>query len=75
MKLEITKIGDQLGIILPDELLTHLKWSAGDQFDVAESSDGSLQLTREDPHHAKVMAIARKAMVDYAETFKALAKS
>ena len=75
MKLTIKPIGDGLGLILPEELLTHLKWSAGDTLSAAVSQDGSLQLTRDDPTFEEGMRIAREAMVEYAETFKALAKS
>ena len=75
MKLEIKPIENGKGVILPDELLAHLKWDAGDTVVVAVSQDGSLQLTRQNPHHDEVMRIARKAVVEYAETFKALAKS
>ena len=75
MNLPIIPFGDGLGLILPDELLAHLKWSAGDTLSVAVSQDGSLRLTRVDPTYAKGMKIAREAMVEHAKTFKALAKS
>lgn len=72
--LQIRKIGNSVGLILPKELLARLKLHVGDQLHVVEHTERSLKLSPYDPKHAKAMEIARKAFRDYADTFKALAK-
>jgi putative addiction module antidote len=72
--LQIRKIGNSVGIILPKELLARLRLQSGDLLHVVEQPERSLKLSPYDPKHAKAMEIARKAFRDYADTFKALAK-
>ena len=74
MKLEIKKIGNSTGIILPKELLMRLGLQQGDQVFVTEGPDRSLALTPYCDDDEETMAIARKAMSDYKNTLKALAK-
>jgi putative addiction module antidote len=72
--LQIRKIGNSVGLILPKELLARLHLAEGDTLYVVEQPERGFQLTPYDPTHARGMEIARKAFKDYAETFKALAK-
>jgi putative addiction module antidote len=72
--LQIRKIGNSTGVILPKELLQRLRLKEGDTLHVVEQSERGLKLTPYDPKHAKAMEIARRAFRDYADTFKALAK-
>ena len=74
MKLEIKKIGNSTGIILPKELLAQLKLTQGDSVFVTYGPDRGLALTPYDSHHEEVMEIARETMKEYQDTFKALAK-
>ena len=74
MKLEIKKIGNSTGIILPKELLALLGLAQGDEVLVTQLPDRSVKLSAYDPHHDKVMEIAREVFREYRETFKALAK-
>lgn len=71
---QIRKIGNSVGVILPKELLARLKLKAGDTLHVVEQTERGLKLSPYDPKHAKAMEIARKAFRTYADTFKALAK-
>jgi putative addiction module antidote len=74
MQLEIKKIGNSTGIILPKELLARLGVEQGDKFVVTSTPDG-LKLTRSrDETFAAGMEIARKAMKTYSNTLKELAK-
>ena len=73
MKLEIKKIGNSTGIILPKELLARLKLTQGDSVFATVGPDG-LTLRATDPVFEKGMKIARKAMKTYRNTLKALAK-
>jgi putative addiction module antidote len=71
---QVKKIGNSTGIILPKELLARLKLQVGDVLHVVEMTERGVKLTPYDPKHAKAMEIARRAFHKYADTFKALAK-
>ncbi len=72
--LQVKKIGNSLGLILPRELLARLKLKEGDSLHVVEQTDRGFKLTPYDPKHAKAMEIARRGFRKYADTFKALAQ-
>jgi putative addiction module antidote len=72
--LQIRKIGNSVGLILPKELLARLKLKEGDTLHIVEQTERGLKLSPYDPKHAKAMEIARRAFRTYADTFKALAK-
>jgi putative addiction module antidote len=72
--LQIRKIGNSVGLILPKELLARLKLKEGDTLHIVEQTERGLKLSPYDPKHAKAMEIARRAFRNYADTFKALAK-
>jgi putative addiction module antidote len=71
---QIRKIGNSLGLILPKELLARLKLTEGDKLHVVEQTERGIKLSPYDPKHDKAMKIARRAFRTYADTFKALAK-
>jgi putative addiction module antidote len=71
---QIRKIGNSTGVILPKELLARLKLKPGDKLHVIEQTERGFKLSPYDPTHAKGMEIARRAFSKYADTFKALAK-
>ena len=73
MKLEIKKIGNSTGIILPKEILARLNMTLGDEVTATVTPEG-LMLRQSDPVFEKGMAIARKAMKTYRNTLKELAK-
>ena len=72
--LQIRKIGNSVGLILPKDLLARLKLKEGDKLYVVEQTERGLKLTPYDPKHEKAMEIARRGFRKYADTFKALAK-
>lgn len=72
--LQIKKIGNSTGLILPKELLARLKLVEGDKLHVVEQTERGLKLTPYDPKHAKAMEIARRSFRRYADTYRALAK-
>jgi putative addiction module antidote len=74
MKLEIKKIGNSTGLILPKELLGRLKLDQGDWLYVIEMPDGGVRLTPYDPTFDKGMKIAEKAMKTYRNALTELAK-
>ena len=74
MKLEIKKIGNSTGVILPKELLARLDLAQGDSVYVTQLAERGIKLVPYDPLHEKAMEISREAMKEYKDTFKALAK-
>jgi putative addiction module antidote len=72
--LQIRKIGNSVGLILPKDLLARLKLKEGDQLYVVEQTERGLKLSPYNPKHAKAMEIARRSFRKYADTYKALAK-
>lgn len=74
MKLEVKKIGNSTGLILPKELLQQLKIEQGQWLYVTEMPDGGVRLTPNNPDFEKVMDIVDDLMVEYRDTLKALAK-
>lgn len=74
MRLELKKIGNSTGLILPKELLARLRLEQGDSVLVTEGPDSSIVLTPHSDDDEETMRIARDAMKKYASVFKALAK-
>lgn len=72
--LQIRRIGNSVGLILPKEMLARLKLQEGDKLYCIEQPERGLKLTPYDPKHAKAMDIARRSFRKYADTYKALAK-
>lgn len=72
--LKIVRIGEEVGVILPPEVLAELKAQLGDEVWVAKEtaedlSAGSVQKARDEE-----MAVARGVMRDYAAALRELAK-
>jgi putative addiction module antidote len=72
--LQIKKIGNSVGLILPKDLLARLKLKEGDKLYVVEQTERGIKLSPYDPKHAEAMDIARRSFRKYADTYKALAK-
>lgn len=73
MKLEIKKIGNSTGLILPKELLARLGLEQGDEVLITESPQG-FSVSKATADLEKGMEIARKAMVTYRAALTELAK-
>ena len=73
MKLEIKKIGNSTGLILPKELLARLNLQQGDEVVVTEAPDG-FNVSKDNSDFEKAMSIVDDIMVEYRETLQALAK-
>ncbi len=74
MKIEIKKIGNSTGVILPKELLARLGLKQGDSLFVTQLPDGGVKLTPRDPNFERGMDLARKAMRKYRNALRELAK-
>jgi putative addiction module antidote len=74
MKLEVKKIGNSTGLILPRDLLARLRLEQGDVVYVTEMADGSVRLSPYDPAFEKGMEVAERAMKKYRNALAELAK-
>lgn len=74
MKIEIKKIGNSDGVILPRELMQRLDLKRGQQLHVTELAGGGFQAIPYDPDFEKTMNIADEIMDEYRDTLAALAK-
>ncbi|MDR3496293.1 MAG: AbrB/MazE/SpoVT family DNA-binding domain-containing protein [Ancalomicrobiaceae bacterium] len=74
MKLEIKKIGNSSGIILPKELMTALGLKPGMELYAVSAGDGAIRLTPYDPDFEASMRLVDDIMDDYRDTLKELAK-
>lgn len=73
MRLQIKKIGNSTGLILPKELLQRLGLEQGDEVIVSHEPDG-LKITLPEVEFERGLEIARKAMKKYRFALKELAK-
>lgn len=73
MKLKITAIGNSAGVILPKELLAHLRLEKGDELFALETPDG-IRLSAYDPELASQMAVAEQVMREDRQVLRQLAK-
>ena len=74
MELKLRKVGNSVGVVLPKEVLAHLKVDEGDTVSVTEGPEGSLRVS---PHKAEVarqMDVAQNVMKRYRHTLRELAK-
>jgi putative addiction module antidote len=74
MKIEIKKIGNSDGLILPRELMQRLDLKRGQQLHLTELAGGGFQALPYDPDFEKTMDIAEEVMDEYRDTLAALAK-
>lgn len=74
MQIEIKKIGNSTGVILPKDLLARLRLEQGDKVLLTEGPDRSITLTPYSEDDEETMRIARELMKKYASTLRALAK-
>jgi putative addiction module antidote len=72
--LQVRKIGNSIGFILPKETAARLDLKEGDQVFLVDHPDGGLVLTRRDPDFEKAMEIARRGMKRYHNALAELAK-
>jgi len=73
LELKLRKIGNSVGLVLPKELLIHLKAGEGDTLTVTESQDG-IRLSTKNPEFDKTMAVFDALSRRYRNTLRELAK-
>ena len=73
-ELKVQKIGDSLGVILPDEVLTHLNRSEGETVVLVEGPAGKYSLSQPQTDFERTMAAAKDLMNRYDGALRELAK-
>ena len=71
--LKLTQIGNSVGVVFPEELLTRLRVEKGDLLFVSEAP-GGVTLTPYDPSLAEEVERGQEFMREFKETFQELAK-
>jgi antitoxin MazE len=74
MKIEIKKIGNSDGLLLPRELMQRLDLKRGQELHITELAGGGFQAMPYDPDFEKAVEIADQVMDKYRDTLAALAK-
>jgi putative addiction module antidote len=74
MKLEVKRIGNSTGLILPKELLGKLNLQQGQWLYVTEHPEGGVRLTPYDPDFEETMQLLDEVMDEYKDTLRTLAK-
>ncbi len=74
LKLQLRKIGNSVGLVLPKEALSHLKAGEGDTVLVTPSGDGTLRLSSDNPEVLRQLEAAQDIMQRYRHTLRELAK-
>jgi putative addiction module antidote len=74
VKIEIKRIGNSDGLILPRELMQRLDLKRGQQLHIVELAGGGFQVLPYDPDFEKTMETADEVMDEYKDTLAALAK-
>jgi putative addiction module antidote len=71
---EVKKIGNSSGFILPKEVMVRLNLSVGDELYATLTPDGGIRLTPHNPDFEKAMEVARRGMKRYHNALAELAK-
>ena len=74
MKIEVKRIGNSDGFLLPREVMQRLDIKRGQAFNLVELSGGGLQLLPYDPDFEATMEVADEIMDEYRDTLATLAK-
>jgi putative addiction module antidote len=74
MKIQIKKIGNSHGLILPKELMRRLDLKRGQQLHIVELAGGGFQALPYNPDFDKTMDLADEIIDEYRDTLAALAK-
>jgi putative addiction module antidote len=74
MKIEIKKIGNSDGLLLPRELMRRLDLKRGQELHITELPGGGFQALPYDPDFEKTKEMADQVMDKYKDTLAVLAK-
>ena len=72
--IKLRKIGNSLGVVLPKEVLGHLRAAEGEDLFLIEGPNNSYRLTALDPAFKQKVEKAEEIMARYRNTLHELAK-
>jgi putative addiction module antidote len=72
--LKVRPVGNSLGVVLPEEILSRLNLRDGDTLYLTAAPDGSMRITPFDPAFDEQMRAAREGMSRYRNTLRELSK-
>jgi putative addiction module antidote len=72
--LKLRKVGNSVGLVLPKEVLAHLRAGEGAEVFLVEGPNNSYRLTSFDPAFREKMEKAEDIMARYRNTLRELAK-
>ena len=73
LELKLRKVGNSIGVVLPKEVLAHLKSGEGDTVILTETPNG-YRVTPHSPEFAKTMTVFASLNRRYRNTLRELAK-
>ncbi len=73
-ELRLRKVGNSVGVVLPKEVLAHLRVSVGDTVCVTEATDGRLLMSPAKAEFTRQMKVAEGIIRRYRNTLRELAK-
>lgn len=71
---QLKKVGNSTGMIIPKEMMARLNLSVGDSFYMTLTPEGGIRFTPYDPKFDKAMEVARRGMKIYRNALSELAK-
>ena len=74
VKLVIRKVGNSLGVVLPQEAAQTLHVGEGDELFLTEAPGGAFRITPYDPAFEEAMTVAEEYMGRYKNALRELAK-
>ena len=74
VELKVQKIGDSLGVILPENVIQHLNSAEGKSLFLVEDSGRDYKLTSANTKYGSVMDAAKDIMERYDDALRELAK-
>ena len=74
VELKVRKLGNSLGVVLPKEVINHLRTGDGQRLFLTEASDGGDLITPYDPAFEEKMVKVENICDRYRNTLRILAK-
>jgi putative addiction module antidote len=74
LELKLRKVGNSVGVVLPKDVLTHLKVHEGDTVCVTDATDGSIRVAATTAEFTRQMEAAKGVVQRYRRTLRELAK-
>jgi len=74
LELKLRKVGNSVGVVLPKDVLAHLKLHEGDKVCVTDAADGSVRLAPANGEFTRQMEAAQHIVRRYRRTLRELAK-